>query len=175
MVAPSSTHVQVIIEEADSEFKLNVFDYLSDILMIFFYVYFDCVGESNETKYVGNMRSRNENSFITTTRVAKCVSENAIIVVAIRGCSMCHVVKNLLLGLGVNPTIFEVNDEDEDDVKKELSIIVGGGGSSGSGGTMELPTVFVGGNLFGGLEKVVATHISGELVPILKEVGALWL
>ncbi|KAH0719915.1 hypothetical protein KY290_004832 [Solanum tuberosum] len=132
-------------------------------------------GEKKEMNYVGDMRSRYKNSFITTS-VAKSISENAIIVVALRGCCMCHVVKNLLLGLGVNPTIFEVNNEDEDDVKKELSIIVGGGGTGGGGGTTTtFPAVFVGGNLFGGLERVISTHISGELVPILKDVGALWL
>ncbi|KAH0751610.1 hypothetical protein KY285_004758 [Solanum tuberosum] len=132
-------------------------------------------GEKNEMNYVRDMRSRYKNSFITTS-VTKSISENAIIVVALRGCCMCHVVKNLLLGLGVNPTIFEVNNEDEDDVKKELSIIVGGGGTGGGGGTTTaFPAVFVGGNLFGGLERVISTHISGELVPILKDVGALWL
>ncbi|XP_055809097.1 glutaredoxin-C9-like [Solanum dulcamara] len=127
-------------------------------------------GESNTTNSDDDTRSRNRNSYVTT-RVAKSISENAIIVVAIRGCCMCHVAKNLLLGLGANPTIFEVNDEDEDDVKKELSIIV----SSAGGTTTELPAVFVGGNMFGGLERVISTHISGELVPLLKEVGALWL
>ncbi|KAK4345061.1 hypothetical protein RND71_035237 [Anisodus tanguticus] len=127
-------------------------------------------GESNGTNSVGNTRLQNKNSD-TTTRMAKSVSENAIIIVATRGCCMCHVVKNLLVGLGVNPTMFKVNKEDEDDVMKELSRIVGGGGRT----TMELRAVFVGGNLFGGLERVMSTHISGELVPILKQAGALWL
>ncbi|CAN4087170.1 unnamed protein product [Withania somnifera] len=125
--------------------------------------------ESNETNSIGYTGSRNKNSVITT-RVAKSILEKAIIVIATPGCCMCHVVKNLLLGLGVNPTIFEVNNEDEDYVKKELSIIFGSGNE-----TTELPLVFVGGNLLGGLERVVSTHISGELVPILKEAGALWL
>ncbi|XP_015055148.1 glutaredoxin-C9-like [Solanum pennellii] len=130
---------------------------------------------NNKMKYVGEMRSRYKNSFITTS-VVKSVSEHAIIVVAIRGCCMCHVVKNLLLGLGVNPMIFEVNNEDADDVKTELSIITSGDGDGGGDGTStEFPAVFVGGNLFGGLERVISTHISGELVPILKDVGALWL
>ncbi|CAN4117474.1 unnamed protein product [Withania somnifera] len=120
-------------------------------------------GESNESNSVSNTRSHD--SVITTK-----VLENAIIVIATRGCCMCHVLKNLLLGLGVNPTIFEVNSEDEDYVKKELSMIVGR-----ANGTTELPAVFVGGNLFGGLERVMSTHISGELVPILIKAGALWL
>uniref|UniRef100_A0A0D3ES93 Uncharacterized protein n=1 Tax=Oryza barthii TaxID=65489 RepID=A0A0D3ES93_9ORYZ len=38
-----------------------------------------------------------------------------------------------------------------------------------------LPAVFVGGKLLGGLDRLMAVHISGELVPILKKAGALWL
>ncbi|CAN1244728.1 GRXC9 [Linum perenne] len=73
---------------------------------------------------------------------------------------MTHVVKGLLLCLGVNPPVFEV-DEDVDEVKvlKELQT---------------LPAVFVGGKLLGGLDKVMASHITCELVPVLKQAGALW-
>ena len=38
-----------------------------------------------------------------------------------------------------------------------------------------LPAVFVGGRLLGELDRLMAVHISGELVPILKDAGALWL
>lgn len=78
---------------------------------------------------------------------------------------MCHVAKRLLLGLGANPPVVEVDEDQEAAVIGELS---GGQG-------MEFPAVFVGGKLFGGLERVMATHISGELVPSLKQAGALWL
>jgi len=33
----------------------------------------------------------------------------------------------------------------------------------------------VAGKLLGGLDRLMAVHISGELVPILKKAGALWL
>ncbi|CAN1841395.1 GRXC9 [Linum perenne] len=81
---------------------------------------------------------------------------------------MTQVVKGLLLCLGVNPPVFEV-DEDVDEVKvlKELQTTVGE--------IVQLPAVFVGGKLLGGLDKVMASHITGELVPILKQAGALWL
>ncbi|CAN1283872.1 GRXC9 [Linum perenne] len=95
--------------------------------------------------------------------VRKLVSENSIIVFGKRGCCMCHVVKRLLNGLGVNPTVYDVDEPDEGHVAKELSSDV------------QFPVVFVGGKVFGGLERVMATHISGELVPILKDAGALWL
>ncbi|KAB1201095.1 Glutaredoxin-C9 [Morella rubra] len=104
------------------------------------------------------------------TNVGKMVSENAVIVFGRRGCCMCHVVKRLLQGLGVNPPVVEVDEDDEVAVTNELIRIVGA-----VDGRIQFPAVFVGGKLFGGLERVMATHISGELVPILKEAGALWL
>jgi len=96
------------------------------------------------------------------------VSENAVIVFARRGCCMSHVVKRLLLGLGVNPAVHEVEEKDEVDVVKELESIT-------KEEKIQFPAVFIGGNLFGGLDRIMATHISGELVPILKQAGALWL
>ncbi|KAJ6377229.1 hypothetical protein OIU76_026239 [Salix suchowensis] len=106
--------------------------------------------------------------------IQKLVLENSIIVFGKRGCCMCHVVKLMLLGLGVNPTVFEVEDKEEDYVIKALSMINGDKGGKG-GDQVQFPVVFVGGKLFGGLERVMATHITGELVPILKDAGALWL
>ncbi|KAJ7968617.1 Glutaredoxin [Quillaja saponaria] len=106
--------------------------------------------------------------------VIKMVSENAVIVFGKRGCCMCHVVKRLLLGLGVNPVVYEVEEDGEVKVIEELTRMVGLEDGSRSS-SVQFPAVFVGGKLFGGLERVMATHISGELVPILKDAGALWL
>ncbi|KAL6198367.1 hypothetical protein ACLB2K_028158 [Fragaria x ananassa] len=108
--------------------------------------------------------------------VQKLVSENAVIVVGRRGCCMSHVVTRLLLGHGVNPTVFDVDEDDEAavvvELRKMMTIV---GDESVIDNWPQFPVVFVGGKLFGGLEKVMATHISGELVPVLKEAGALWL
>ncbi|CAK7350515.1 unnamed protein product [Dovyalis caffra] len=106
--------------------------------------------------------------------VQKLVLENSVIVFGRRGCCMCHVVKKLLLGLGVNPPVFEVEEKEEDYVIKELSMINGDKGGKDVD-QVQFPVVFVGGKLFGGLERVMSTHITGELVPILKDAGALWL
>ncbi|XP_022724389.1 glutaredoxin-C9-like [Durio zibethinus] len=105
----------------------------------------------------------------TENSVTKLVVEKAVIVFGRRGCCMCQVVNKLLLGLGVNPAVCEVEEEMEDAVLNELSII------NGERGGIQFPAVFVGGKLFGGLDRVMSTHISGELVPILKDAGALWL
>ncbi|XP_008232053.1 PREDICTED: glutaredoxin-C9-like [Prunus mume] len=106
--------------------------------------------------------------------IKNMVSETAVIVFTRRGCCMGHVVQRLLLGHGVNPTVYEVDEgkEDEVAVAKELEMICGG---SKSKAVVMFPAVFIGGELFGGLESVIAAHISGELVPVLKQAGALWL
>uniref|UniRef100_A0ACD5U0D3 Uncharacterized protein n=1 Tax=Avena sativa TaxID=4498 RepID=A0ACD5U0D3_AVESA len=96
--------------------------------------------------------------------VRRVVAESPVVVVGRRGCCLSHVVKRLLQGLGVNPAVHEVADE------AELAAL-----ASADGEVAALPAVFVGGRLLGGLDRLMAVHISGELVPILKDAGALWL
>ncbi|KAK1269612.1 Monothiol glutaredoxin-S9 [Acorus gramineus] len=104
----------------------------------------------------------------TATTIGELVRENPVLVLGRRGCCMCHVVKRLLLGLGVNPAVCEIDGGDEEVTR----VTAGLGGAAAEG---QLPAVFIGGRLVGGLDRLVAVHISGELVPILKEAGALWL
>ncbi|XP_060194632.1 putative glutaredoxin-C14 [Lycium barbarum] len=107
------------------------------------------------------------------TSAVKLIKENAVVVVATRGCYMCLVVKHLLQDLCVNTTLFEVDEADKAAVLEELSEIEGREGGNCREG--ELPAVFVGGKLLGGVNKVMETHILGELVPMLRQAGALWL
>ncbi|XP_043698856.1 glutaredoxin-C9-like [Telopea speciosissima] len=102
------------------------------------------------------------------------VSENAVIVFGKKGCCMCHVVKRLFVGLGVNPTVYEVDEEDEARVIDELVSITITNQQERTQ-LFQFPAVFIGGNLFGGLDRLMNAHISGELIPILKKAGALWL
>ncbi|KAI4319764.1 hypothetical protein MLD38_033326 [Melastoma candidum] len=107
-----------------------------------------------------------------TDDVRRLVKENAVIVFGKRGCCMIHVVRRLLLCLGVNPTVREVGEGEESAVFEELGRVPKSGGSAGE---VQFPAVFIGGKHFGGLDRVMAAHITGELVPLLKEAGALWL
>lgn len=133
----------------------------------------------NENYYNNNdMKNSNLNLNLNSLHkeegkmILKLVSENAVIVIGKRGCCMTHVVKLLLQGLGVNPAIHEVDEEkDEVNVATELEPIIEGQNCN----ILQFPMVFIGGKLFGGLDRVMATHISGELVPLLKQAGALWL
>ncbi|XP_047045145.1 monothiol glutaredoxin-S9-like [Lolium rigidum] len=96
--------------------------------------------------------------------VRRAVAESPVVVVGRRGCCLSHVVKRLLQGLGVNPAVHEIADD------AELAAL-----ANAEGEVAALPAVFVGGRLLGGLDRLMAVHISGELVPILKSAGALWL
>ncbi|XP_074568578.1 glutaredoxin-C9-like [Curcuma longa] len=103
--------------------------------------------------------------------VRAAVAESPVVVVGARGCCMCDVARRLLLGLGVNPAMCEIGEGAEDAAAMmEAAAAAGGGGRSAV-----QPLVFVGGRLLGGLDRLVTVHITGELVPILKEAGALWL
>lgn len=104
-------------------------------------------------------------------RVQRLASDNAVLVFSVTSCCMCHVVKRLFCGLGVNPAVFELDEEGENtggsDMEKVLVRLVGK--------KPAVPAVFIGGELVGGLDSLMAAHISGELVPKLKQAGALWL
>uniref|UniRef100_A0A7N0TBJ3 Glutaredoxin domain-containing protein n=1 Tax=Kalanchoe fedtschenkoi TaxID=63787 RepID=A0A7N0TBJ3_KALFE len=50
----------------------------------------------------------------------KLAAGNAVIVFGRRGCCMCHVVKRLLLGLGVNPAVHEVDEGVEGELVSQL-------------------------------------------------------
>ncbi|XP_061363675.1 glutaredoxin-C9-like [Gastrolobium bilobum] len=138
----------------------------------------DSDNNNNNSSSNNNKKKKNNPSFSVSskdpsaaegTMVLNMVSENAVIVFGRRGCCMSHVVKRLLLSLGVNPAVYEVEEKDEEGVVRELEAI------DGKQGNVQFPAVFIGGKMFGGLDRLMATHISGELVPMLKEAGALWL
>ncbi|CAI0457682.1 unnamed protein product [Linum tenue] len=79
---------------------------------------------------------------------------------------MCHAIKRLFCGMGVNPTVYELDRKE-----MELALMRLIGASSAAA----LPVVFVGGKLVGAMDRVMASHINGTLVPLLKDAGALWL
>ncbi|XP_010246107.2 PREDICTED: glutaredoxin-C9-like [Nelumbo nucifera] len=102
-------------------------------------------------------------------RVRRLASGNAVVVFSLSGCCMCHVVKRLLFGLGVGPTIVELDEEKGGrEMQTVLFQLVGDV-------QQPLPAVFIGGKFLGGLETVMSCHINGTLVPLLKDAGALWL
>ncbi|KAK1367904.1 Glutaredoxin domain-containing protein [Heracleum sosnowskyi] len=101
----------------------------------------------------------------TETRIQRLISENPVIIFSRTSCCMCHVMKRLLSTIGVHPTVIEL-DEDE------IGALSAAVEESDRGGAVA-PVVFIGGTRVGGLESLVALHLSGHLVAKLVEVGAL--
>ncbi|KAI3728432.1 hypothetical protein L6452_17069 [Arctium lappa] len=103
-------------------------------------------------------------------RVAKLASQSAVVIFSLSTCCMCHAIKSLFSGMGVNPTVYEL-DQDPirgRDIERALVRLMGGNSTA-------VPVVFIGGKLVGSMDRVMASHINGTLVPLLKEAGALWL
>jgi glutaredoxin len=128
--------------------------------------------------------------------VRRTVEEKPVVVVGRRGCCMVHVARRLLLGQGANPAVLEVGDDadpvalvvslrsskDNDGAKGGLNFGVADAYGAAPVATTAsaarhaaFPAVFIGGRLVGGLDRLMAMHIAGELVPVLKQAGALWL
>ncbi|MBA0682684.1 hypothetical protein Goari_024380, partial [Gossypium aridum] len=100
-------------------------------------------------------------------RVVKLASEKAVVIFSLSSCCMCHAVKRLFCGMGVNPTVYEL---DQDPRGKDLETAL----MRLLGNSQPVPVVFIGGKLIGAMDRVMASHINGTLVPLLKEAGALW-
>ncbi|KAI3927696.1 hypothetical protein MKX01_029291 [Papaver californicum] len=104
----------------------------------------------------------------TEKRIERLIRENQVIIFSKRSCCMCHVMKRLLYTLGANPTVIEL---EENEMNSSLPQGQDSGGGSGGGGGVG-PVVYVGGRRIGGLQSLMALHLSGELILKLREVGA---
>ncbi|KDP26855.1 hypothetical protein JCGZ_18013 [Jatropha curcas] len=105
-------------------------------------------------------------------RVVRLASESAVVIFSISSCCMCHAVKRLFCGMGVNPTVYEIDEDPRGkEIERALMRLLGNFSYSSSA----VPVVFIGGKLVGAIDRVMASHINGTLVPLLKEAGALWL
>ncbi|KAF3447542.1 hypothetical protein FNV43_RR12728 [Rhamnella rubrinervis] len=101
------------------------------------------------------------------TRIRRLISEHPVIIFSRNSCCMCHVMKKLLATIGVHPTVIELDDH-------EIAALPAPPAHDGEHPQSSAPAVFIGGTFVGGLESLVALHLSGHLVPRLVEVGALW-
>ncbi|KAJ1270709.1 hypothetical protein BS78_06G072700 [Paspalum vaginatum] len=107
-------------------------------------------------------------------RVERLASESAVVVFSVSTCCMCHAVKRLFCGMGVHPTVHELDlDPRGRELERALACLLGASGAGGAAPVV--PVVFIGGRLVGAMDRVMAAHINGSLVPLLKEAGALWL
>ncbi|KAJ1282173.1 hypothetical protein BS78_03G030600 [Paspalum vaginatum] len=100
-------------------------------------------------------------------RVGRLVRESPVVIFARRGCYMAHVMKRLLAAVGAHATVIELDAAAGAGAAEELAA------AAEAGGHGAVPALFVGGAPVGGLEGLMALHLSGRLVPRLREAGAL--
>ncbi|GAB2214401.1 Glutaredoxin-C7-like protein [Drosera capensis] len=101
-------------------------------------------------------------------RVARLASESAVVIFSVSSCCMCHAAKRLFSGMGVSPMVYELDQDPRGkEIERALQRLLGT--------SPAVPVVFIGGKLVGAMDRVMASHINGTLVPLLKEAGALWL
>lgn len=106
-------------------------------------------------------------------RVVRLASQSAVVIFSVSSCCMCHAMKRLFCGMGVNPTVHELDQDPKGkDMERALMRLLGNGINTTAA---VVPVVFIGGKLVGSMDRVLAFHISGTLVPLLKQAGALWL
>ncbi|KAL6137156.1 hypothetical protein ACLB2K_062451 [Fragaria x ananassa] len=101
--------------------------------------------------------------------VSQLGSCNRVVVFSASGCPMCTVAEHLLFSLGVGPTIVVLDRHVEGPAIREVLCELA------EEQQPEVPAVFIGGKFVGGVEALMACHINGNLVPLLKHSGALWL
>ncbi|XP_047974811.1 glutaredoxin-C5-like [Salvia hispanica] len=112
--------------------------------------------------------SNSSSSSEALERVVWLASGSAVVIFSMSTCCMCHAVKRLFCGMGVSPTVYELDHHPmARGIQAALSHLLGAAAA--------VPVVFVGGKLVGTMDSVMAAHIGGALVPLLKEAGALWL
>uniref|UniRef100_A0A7N0T5A8 Glutaredoxin domain-containing protein n=1 Tax=Kalanchoe fedtschenkoi TaxID=63787 RepID=A0A7N0T5A8_KALFE len=105
-------------------------------------------------------------------RIERLASRSAVAIFSVSTCSLCHAVKRLFCSLGVSPRVHEIDcDPDRKRMEKALVGFLGISFSTSAA----VPVVFIGGKLIGSMDSVMAAHINGSLVPLLRDAGALWL
>jgi glutaredoxin 3 len=93
-------------------------------------------------------------------RIGRLVRESPVVIFARPGCCMCHVMRRLLAAVGAHATVIELEEAAEE-------------AAASAAAAAAVPALFVGGAPVGGLDGLMGLHLSGRLVPRLREVGVL--
>ncbi|CAN8229620.1 unnamed protein product, partial [Cochlearia groenlandica] len=116
----------------------------------------------------------------TEAKIRRLISEHLVIIFSRSSCCMCHVMKRLLATIGVVPTVIELDDHEVSSLPNVLDNNNNNNNNDqeysddGVSAVVPPPLVFIGRECVGGLESLVALHLSGHLVPKLVQVGALF-
>ncbi|KAM0948590.1 putative thioredoxin-disulfide reductase [Dioscorea sansibarensis] len=100
--------------------------------------------------------------------VTSLASQRAVVIFSKSSCYMCYAIKRLFSDLGVNVSVHEL---DQDPNGKEMERVL----INLFCQNPLIPAVFIGGKFIRYIEKVISLHLSGELLILLRNAGAIWL
>lgn len=60
-------------------------------------------------------------------RIERLASENAVVIFSVSTCCMCHAIKRLFCGMGVNPTVYELDEDPKGgkEIERALMMLLG--------------------------------------------------
>ncbi|KAJ1687735.1 hypothetical protein LUZ63_019125 [Rhynchospora breviuscula] len=100
--------------------------------------------------------------------VTKLAAQRAVVIFSTSSCPMSHTVIRLLIDFGVNPMVHELDKDPRGrEMERALAKLLGH--------TPVVPAVFIGGKLVGSTENILTLHMTGNLIPMLKNAGAIWV
>ncbi|KAJ4969014.1 hypothetical protein NE237_015715 [Protea cynaroides] len=93
-------------------------------------------------------------------KVLRMASNRGVVMFSKSQCCMCYSVKILFNDLGVNLMVHEL-DHDPEGREMERALMRMGCSSA-------VPAVFIGGKLVGSTNEVMALHLGGGLIPLIR-------
>ncbi|CAJ1879411.1 unnamed protein product [Sphenostylis stenocarpa] len=99
--------------------------------------------------------------------ITSMVAEKPVVIFSKSTCCLSHSMTSLIRSFGANPTIHEL-DEMANGQEIESALLQMGCQPS-------VPAVFIGQRFIGGSKKIMSLHVRNELVPLLKNAGAIWI
>ncbi|XP_023744535.1 monothiol glutaredoxin-S11 [Lactuca sativa] len=99
-------------------------------------------------------------------KIKSLVSENGVVIFTKSTCCLCYSVTILFQELGVNPLVYEI-DQDPQGREMEKAFQKQGCNSH------PVPAVYIGGKHVGSTNEVMSLHLSGSLIPLIKTYQSL--
>ncbi|KAG5044042.1 hypothetical protein AAZX31_03G190200 [Glycine max] len=99
--------------------------------------------------------------------ITSMVAEKPVVIFSKSTCCLSHSMTSLIRSFGANPTVHEL-DEMANGQQIESALLHMGCQPS-------VPAVFIGQRFIGGSKKIMSLHVRNELVPLLKNAGAIWI
>jgi glutaredoxin 3 len=99
--------------------------------------------------------------------VSSLVGEKPVVIFSKSTCCLSHSVTSLIRSFGANLSAYDLDKiENGSQIESELLQM---------GIKPSVPAVFIGQQFRGGSKKIMSLHVRNELVPMLKEAGAIWM